>query len=193
MGIDKISEKIIADAKERAVAIQKDAEQKAADLIANGESLIKQKADAIINKAELEASDIERRQTATTDLEMRKRVLGAKRSAIEVVFDKAKDALPGMPEKEYAELMERLLINCASVGQGALTLSQRDGGSPAYVAAAEKKLAPVKFKIAGEASGISGGFIFRMDGMEIDCSLENLVQRCAGDLESGVSRILFET
>ncbi len=192
MGIDKISQKIIDDAKGQSEQILAEAKVRAQELLEQGEEKIAEKAQAIVDRAQDEAQDIERRQAATTDLEMRKRILGAKRKELESVFDAAKAALPGMPEKDYTSLMEKLLIGCSQVGQGDLYLSARDKGAPKYLETAEKKL-NYKFKILGEVPDASGGFVFAMEGMEINCSLENLVDECAGNLETKVSEILFES
>ncbi len=78
-GIEKITERILADAREQAEANRAEAAGKAKEILAAGDALAEKKRQAILDQAKAEEIELHKRRQAVCDLEMRKDTLQAKR------------------------------------------------------------------------------------------------------------------
>lgn len=196
-GIEKITERILADAREQAEANRAEAAGKAKEILAAGDALAEKKSQAILDQAKAEEIELHKRRQAVCDLEMRKDTLRAKRQVMDAVFREAGEALAKISGPEYETLLEKLLIECATVGSGKVAIAKKDQTffKPAFVKKAEKALEErgIKRRIeidrADEA--IENGFIYYADGMEINCTFAAVLAQERERLETGVYSILF--
>ena len=191
-GIDKITERILSDAKVSAEEQRAAARQKAAEIAQNAAREGERQAKQIVDRAGVEANEIKRRRQAICDLECRKQFLALKREVMDEVYDEAKKRIASLSEEEYEALLERLLIDCSQLGDGEIVIAARDKSllRPEFLRKAEKKLHH-RIAIAGVDEDISGGFIFRSGSAQIDCTLDEVFRQRREVSEMEVAKILF--
>lgn len=196
MPLDKLVERILSDARADAEKIIGDAQaarEKALDDARGEAELIY---DRIIGGERRAAEDDKKQRVTMAGLEARKRVLAEKQALIKAVFDSAVRAVVELPVGDYTELMVNWLLGTGK-RDGELIMSVRDHDrvSGEIVARANeestKEGGEGAFTLSGETREISGGFILRSGGIEINNSLEALIHARREELEPGVVEILF--
>lgn len=191
-GLEKITERITADAKARAndmVAQAKaQAEAVAADYQGRVEALLEtERAKA----AELAAQTTQRAEAAGA-LEGRKWILNAKQQLLEDTFTLALDKLCALPKEEYTALLTKLLTRAAQGGEE-VVFNQGDRAQvgKAAVTAANELLKDGRLTISEETRDIKGGFILKSGLIEINCALETLVEQEKETMSASVASHLF--
>lgn len=197
-GVDKITERILADAERQAQENLAAANEEKNKLLHQTDERIRMRNQAALDSAKADAADLLKRSQAVCDLEIRKMQLAVKRQVLDETFADAKKALARISGEEYTLLLSRLLEECALTGDGGVILSVQDSkiiGKPEFVKRAEKALREKgvdrSIKIEGTDDALDGGFRFVSGGMEINCSLDAVISQNRDALEAGVSRILF--
>ncbi len=133
-------------------------------------------------------------------LDARKEVLAAKQELINDAFNQALDMLFNLDSAAYLEILRRMLLSSIKTGEEVIILSpprdksripddfwnelNRELAAAGYI----NKISP-----PGEADpNISGGFILRAGGIEINNSFGSLLEMYRDDLEPEVAALLFE-
>ncbi|MBU7016493.1 MAG: hypothetical protein HXS44_03215 [Theionarchaea archaeon] len=189
MGIEDIKKKILQDAAQEKEEILAEARKKAKEIREEGERTAEKRKEAIILKANQEATD-ERHTVLTMErLEARKVLLTEKQKVIEKAFEKALEMLSTHPE--YSEIMETLLLDVARGGEE-LILSPRDRESlgNGFLKKVNKNLSPT-LTLSKETRKMAGGFILRTPEMEINESFEERIRALRDEIEAEVARRLF--
>ena len=217
-GLDKIKDKIIAEAKLDAQRIIEDAQKKC------NEILLRASGDADNIKAELdvaahrEAESIISRAKSGAAPEKRNNIAQAKSHATDLAFETAKKEILSLPVDKYAEFLAKLLVSALNAQiqiektnrelygeEGTqepidVLLAQEDISKVgALILPAAKKLAtgkPVAELVARagvsvDSANIEGGMIVRIGALDINCSVESLIESAKERLEGNVAKILF--
>ncbi len=217
-GLDKIKDKIIAEAQLDAQKIIDDAQRRC------NEILLRASGDADNIKAELddaahrEAESIISRAKSGAALEKRNIIAQARSHAIDLAFETAEKEILGLEKDKYTEFLAKLLISALSAqldiertnhelyGEAMsespidILLSQEDITSVgAELLPAAKRLAagtPVsnaltRAGISVETAEIEGGMVIRIGDLDINCSLETLIESAKERLEGDVASILL--
>lgn len=189
MGIEDIKEKILKDANKKKEEILAEARKKTEEIRKEGEKTAEKRKEAILLRANQEATE-ERHTLLTMErLEARKSQLTEKQKAIEKAFKKSLDML--VNHQDYNGIMETLLLEAARGGEE-LILSPRD-----YKQLGNGFLKKINEKIKGEITlsketrKIAGGFILRTPEMEINESFEEKIRGLRDEMEADVARTLF--
>lgn len=198
IGIQKIKDKILADARELCDKILEDARREAQSIISNAEREAFQKVTIMTEKAKEEALLIKKRLATVSELESKKNALKARQEMVEKAFSMSLDRIAELPDEKYRKFFEDMLTDAAEEGEGILIINKRDkerfGAS--FAADINQKLARLGKKsrivIAQEDLISKGGFILRYGDMEINCTLEVILNIARPAMESEVARILFE-
>lgn len=142
-GIQNITAKIEADARQEIEAILAEANAQAAEIAAGYEVRARAEADEILARGRKAAAERSERLASVTQLECRKANLAAKQAVIEEAFRLALKKLRTLPENEYIELLSDLAVEASSTGREKLIFSQADRtrAGKAVVMAANEKLA----------------------------------------------------
>ncbi len=221
-GLNKITDKILAEAQAGAERIVEDAkadcERIRAEYAAKAEEIRRQ------NRAEADekAADLLARARSNAAMEARN-LVGQKRSElIERAFSDAFSEIENRSEKEYTELVIGLL--CAAVRELSETeernlalygeedesaafpyevvLNRKDHDSigAVVISGAKKQLTGQlsetrleKIVLADDIAEIGGGLLLRYGDVESNCSLEMIFAQLRRELETDVSRTLFDT
>ena len=197
-GIDRITDRIEADAREQAKAIIAEAEAKCAEIRKENEKKAQERYLQLIRNGTKDCeSGLERRKSAA-EMDAKKSVLALKQDCVAEAFDMAKRRLADMPEDSYVGFLASLAASAAADGSGEIVLSARDRErcgkavlERANAALAAKGLTPA-LTLAAESREISGGLILRQGGVEVNCSIEALVEALKGPMTADVARTLFE-
>ena len=197
-GIDRITDRIEADAREQAKAIIAEAAAQCAEIRKeNGKKAQERYLQLIRNGTKDCESGLERRKSAA-EMDAKKSVLALKQDCVAEAFDMAKRRLADMPEDSYVGFLASLAASAAADGSGEIVLSARDRErcgkavlERANAALAAKGLTPA-LTLAADSREISGGLILRQGGVEVNCSIEALVEALKGPMTADVARTLFE-
>ena len=217
-GLDKIKDKIIAEAQLDAERMIEDAQKKC------NEILLRASGDADNIKAELdvaahrEAESLISRAKSGAALEKRNIIAQAKSHAADLAFETAKKEILSLPDEQYIEFLAKLLVSALSsqldiektnrelYGEESneapvdVLLSQEDimRAGTKIIPAAKKMAAgkPVshlleRAGVSVETAKIEGGMIIRIGDLDINCSVEALIESAKERLEGDVARILF--
>ena len=197
-GIDRITDRIEADAREQAKAIIAEAEAKCAEIRKENEKKAQERYLELIRNGTKDCeSGLERRKSAA-EMDAKKSVLALKQDCVAEAFDMAKRRLADMPEDSYVGFLASLAASAAADGSGEIVLSARDRErcgkavlERANAALTAKGLTPA-LTLAADSREISGGLILRQGGVEVNCSIEALVEALKGPMTADVARTLFE-
>lgn len=196
-GAEKLIEKILGDAQAEAEKLWHEAEEKKQ---AMHEELMRdlEKHKAAIEKdAAAAAEERRRRMAAVYDLEYRKQLLSAKQDMMQQAKVLAQNKLRALSDADYLRLMKQRLLACAPSGEGSIAVSKDEKWlNDAFLAGVNSELKSKAGKgsltFSSEKRDILGGFVYINGGMEIDVSLEALLDETWTDCETDVAKILFE-
>jgi V/A-type H+-transporting ATPase subunit E len=196
-GADKIIEKIIQDAEEKAVGYIRSAEERAARIIADTEQEARINLENRLQKAYSEAENLKARIISIDELESRKTKLTVKQKVLSRAFELALERLADMPDNRYRQMIVEMILPLVEEGTQEITLSGRD----------KKRLDGIDDDInrrlseCGKKGSVSisadegtflGGFILKRGKIEVNCTLETLVNTRKSELEKEVADILFD-
>lgn len=196
-GADRIIERILNDAKNRADEIIEAAEAEKEKVLSNARIRAERQEKHILDQAGKDAEEQKRRIIGAAQLEARKEILAAKQELISEAFNQALDKLAELDESTYLDIIGNMLLSSVETGTEKVVCSARDKKRiPASFwdeinerlarQGKQGKLAP-----AGETRNIRGGFILLSGGVESNCSFEAVVEMQREDLEPEVAAILF--
>lgn len=196
-GVEKITERIVNDAREKAASTISAAEAKCADIIEKSKKRADKNVQSMVDGAKAEGRELIKRKEAVFSLELRKEVLSIKRQMLDKAFALALEKLQAISDEEYDQLMAELLAECAEIGDGEVLIAERDKRllHASFISKAEKMLADKglerKMKQGGVDKRLPDGFVYVSGGMEINCSLASIVSQKRESIEAGVYRLLF--
>ena len=220
-GLDKITDKILDEARAEVARILGEATDEAEKIRAEYAA----RADAIrarlSDEAEREGQDIIARTKAAAANRRRNAMLAAQSSVVDEVFASAHAEIGRFDDAQYTELVAGLLAAamleqvsaeeaCATLGSDEeillperyeILLNQRDRERvgkellPLICKKLKGKVAREKtdaLVISAQNAAIDGGAILRCGDIEINCSLSLLFAQLREELEGEVSRALFQ-
>lgn len=116
MSENRLTEKIVSDAEERALAIVADAKRRADAIISEAEVSARALVDERMELAKARGEDTLRRYEINARLDSNKKLLAAKLAIVDGVFQRALEILAAMPKAEYAAFVGGLLEKFAEEG-----------------------------------------------------------------------------
>lgn len=218
-GLDKIIERILADAKERARVIleqaQSDCRRTAAEYAARADAICEE----IAERAMREGEQLVVRARSAAAMTRRNILLAAKSEMLDEVFEAAREQICDTDYGKYRELLVALL-SCALLEQSKgeqqalangdeveavdafeVLLSENDrarfGDSVIEGArrVTERRIGAervARLRLSQECADIDGGLILRCGDVEINCSITVLLRDMRRVLEERISSMLFD-
>ena len=196
-GTEKIIAHIQADADAQAAAIIAKAEEQCKAVSAEYEAKAK---EAYSEKIRLGVKDCEAKVESMgriAEMEAKKSVLSLKQEMVSKSFDKAIEMIVALPQEEYVEFLAKLAAEAATVGDETIVLNARDKAAvgEAVIKAADEKLSAkgldAKLKLSDETGSFAGGLIMQRGNIEVNCTVELLVELCRGDMSAELAGVLF--
>jgi len=197
-GTEKIIAHIQADAQSQADAILAQAAQKCEEIRASYE---KKAADAYGEKIRAGVKVCEDRVSGIAriaGMEARKNILALKQDMVSASFDKAVDLLSDLPKDEYVKLLAKLAAEASVTGDEQIVLNEKDAAAVGadVVKAANAALSAEGKKaelVLSESTGtFKGGLVLRRSNIEVNCTVELLVELCRGEMSAKLAGVLFE-
>ena len=125
-GIEKITARILDDARREADEITAQAKQKADEIARQYARQAEQETESILKRGERAADERLERLESAAGMEQRKMLLAAKQQVLAEAFEKALDDLCALPEQEYIHLLAALAVKAARSGREQLIFSVSD-------------------------------------------------------------------
>lgn len=197
-GTEKIIAHIQADAKAQADAILAQAEKQCAGVRADYEKKAvgahDEKIRAGVQSCQAQADGAAR----IARMEAKKQILALKQEMVSLSFDRAKQMLTQLPPEQYAALLGKLAAQASVTGDEELLLNARDREAvgPQAVQAANGLLQAqgkkAALSLSGDAGDFEGGLILRRGSIEVNCTVELLVELQRAEMASQLAGVLFD-
>ncbi len=196
MNAQAILEKIGSDGRQAAAVLLKEAGERAESIRAESDKKIAKLREETIAKAQTEAAALEVRMHRMAELDERKALLAAKRQLMDQTFQEALMKLRQMSAEKMESFFLSMVISSCKGNEtlliGALhdawyTSAFADKMNTALVAEGK----PGRITVNRERRLGVTGVILLGDGMEINCTLEALLEARRLELEAEVASILY--
>ena len=218
-GLSKITDKILDDAKAEAAQKLKAADAECERIRAEYQKKIDEISARANAEAKSEATEILLRAKSSEETTRKNIILKVQGEMIDRAFKTAKDELCNLSDKEKMQLFTDILIWVFSAeleaeNTRASVYGEENEGELYYeVMLNEKDRAklgdeliknfkrrivgkdfgdiPARVSLSKNTANIAGGLVVRVGSVEINCSVETLVERLRPQLEAKVVKILF--
>ena len=141
------------------------------------------------------AAEREERLVGVAQLEARKQLLEVKQEMLEKAFEQALQDLLNLPEKDYVELLSKLIAQAAQSGREEVIFSQKDRpryGKAAVTQANERLGEKGHLTLSAQTRPIQGGFILSDGEVEVNGTFDTLVRLQRRELDGPVGKVLFQ-
>ena len=193
-GIEKITARIAADAQQEIAAVKEAADSRIREIRAGyekkAEEAYEEQLRAGLRDAEQYASRIER----TAQLESKKEVLALRQEMVSEAFRLAEAKIAAMDEQQYISYLARKACETGFKGEAQMIMSEKDKAAVGQkVADAVNAACPeAKLTLADETKEMLGGFILRQGNVEMNCTVDIILELIRGEAAAEVAKVLFE-
>ena len=197
-GIEKITARIRADAEAECAAIRAESEERCAAIRAENERAAQEEYWRLVREGVKDTEQRVQRLGRTARLEAKKSVLNMKQEAVTRAFYLAREKLAGLPEADYVAFLAREASEAAITGQEEVILSAKDraGCGAKAVKAANELLAKRGLDgcltLSDETRPMTGGLILKQGDIEVNCTVDTLLDLSRSELAARVAEVLFE-
>ncbi|MDO4749309.1 MAG: V-type ATP synthase subunit E [Eubacteriales bacterium] len=195
-GIDKIIARLNADVDAEIAKIQEETAARCAEIRAEYKTQAENEYWELIQVGVKQTEQRVQRLDRTVHLEVRKHILALKQELVAAAFNRARDRILELPKEEYVAFLARKAAEAAVTGQEELILSETDtvrcGAETVRAANALLKERGIQPGLTlGEARHISGGVILKQGDIEVNCTLDTLLELVRGEMAAQVAEVLF--
>jgi len=195
MDAEQVVEKILADAKAEADKLKQQTDKKEA---AEQEQFARQlkEYNAKTEILAREAAEEEKAHIlATARMEIAKEYLAGKRSILDEVLAQAEKQLQNLPEKDYRDIIARLMLGIIETGDEEVIVGRQDKRiDHDFIKDINRQLGPDfkgNLRLSEDKQDISGGFILKRGKIKNNASFEVLLDRASKELEIELAQELF--
>jgi len=196
-GIEKITAKLEAEARAEIDSVNAETAAKCEEIKKEYEKKAQDEYWKRVKAGTKSCENRVERMASAADMEARKSILAFKQEMVSKAFARAVENITGMPREEYIEFLAGQTAKAASTGTEELIFNERDrkelGADAAKAANAllKKKGIAGGLTVSAETRDIPGGLIVKQGDIEVNCSVDILVQLYRNELASQVAEILF--
>lgn len=193
-GTEKIIAHIQADAKASADAILEEAKKQCAAINKDYEQKAEECYGEKIRVGVKACEDLVESKDRIAQMESKKNILSLKRELVEECFDKAREQILSMSSKEYTEFITKLVVRSCTTGDEQVILNEKDKKAigAEVVKAANAQIKNGKLSLSDETGDFSGGVILKRGAVEVNNTLDLLINLCRNELSSQLAKVLFE-
>lgn len=193
-GLDKIIERIDADAKYAYNQLINQTEEEVHMLLQNEKQEEEKQQLIRMEQIELKVQQMISRAKSASALEQRKTILQVKQELIHEVIEEAQEILSNLSEDDYLERLRKLLAKHAQEGAGGwktgeIILSKED--KQHYGDKLTSECSTYSLRISDTTRNIKGGFILQYGEIEENCTFEAIFTANADNLQDQIHNILF--
>lgn len=194
-GIEKITQRIDADAQAEVNAILSRAQEQA-DATAQRYQAEADKVSAeVLAKGEADAREREERLCSAAEMRSKQLLLKTRQEMLDEAFRLALEKLQSLPPAEMTELLAKLAAQASSSGTEQVVLDEatRAQCGPQVVARANELLGDRgRLSLAPEAGRFQGGLVLSDGGVEVNCAFPTLVRLARNQTAGEVAKVLFD-
>ena len=191
-GIEKITQRIEADAQTEIDRILSEAQEEADQITDRYKAQAEAEAASLAARNEKSAAEREERLVSVAQMEARKVQLAAKQEMVEKAYDLALEKLCAMPDAQYTEVLAGLLVQASSNGREEAIFSPEDRERVGKAAVDKANAASGKqLKLSQETRPLKGGFVLRDENIEVNCTFDTLVRLEKAETTGAVVKKLF--
>ncbi|MFR5262528.1 MAG: V-type ATP synthase subunit E [Christensenellales bacterium] len=196
MSVEKITSKILEDAKAQADAITLDANLRAEGIVNDAKESAESLMESYKTRGEEEKLKLIDRKKSVAEIDGRKITLGVKQEFIDKAFKAAAEKIASMESDKYVDfLVEKIKASGVKEGEIVMNPNQReeigtkfvDRLNQAFATDAETK----GFTLSEETVDAIGGFMVKNGQIYMNGTLENLIEEEYGEIVSSVVEKLF--
>ena len=197
-GIDKITSRILADAEAECAVVKKESDERCAAIRAENEKKAQDEYLRLVREGVKDTEQRVQRMDSTARLEAKKSILGMKQETVSRAFDLARERIAELPERDYIAFLAREAADAAITGQEEVIFCERDRksvGAKAVKAANELLSArgvPGTLTLSDDTREMSGGLMLKQGDIEVNCTVDTLLDLSRGELAAQVAQVLFE-
>ena len=192
-GTEKIIAHIEADAKAQADAVLEDAKKQCAEIIAD----YKNKADASYeNKMAVgkrSQDELVDSRDRIAHMESKKEILALKQEMVAKSFALAAKKIASLPDEKYAEFLVDLTAKSSSSKdeQVVFNASDKEKFGKAVIDAVNEKIGG-SLTLSDESGDFSGGVILKRGAVEVNNTLDLLIDLKKSEMSAELAKLLFE-
>lgn len=196
-GIEKITAKLEAEARAEIEAVNAETAAKCKEIKKEYEKKAQDEYWKRVQAGTRSCENRVERMASAADMEAKKSILAFKQEMVSRAFDRAVENITHMPRDKYIAFLAGQTAKAASAGNEELIFNARDrkalGADTAKAANAllKKKGIDGGVTVSNETRDIPGGLIVKHGDIEVNCSVDILVQLYRNELASQVAEILF--
>lgn len=197
MNAEQVVEKILSEARAEAERIKAAAGQKCAQAKAALESQLTDYEKETKELAHQAGEDKKARMSATANMERRKEYLAAKVALLDEVFEKVRQRIRGLCDKEYESFITSLMINAVESGDEEVVVGAGEKRiDHSLIKQINRKLGPGykgNLQLAQDRADIDSGFILRRGKIQVNASIWVLLAEARDKFEIELAEELFGT
>ncbi len=192
MSIEKITEKILLEAEEKAGTSIGEGKAKAEEIL----KLAKEKAANLIDASRIKALEDKEvliaRRKSVADIDSQKVILLEKQKIIKSCFEASIQQIVNMEEAKYIDLLVNLGIK-SRIKKGVLVFNKKDRETigEKVVSSLNAKIDGADFELGKDEVKVEGGYLLICGKTSINNTIEALVEESKGSLTGKVAEILF--
>lgn len=196
-GINKITERIAAETRDEIAVMQAETVEKCRSIKEAYNNTAQEEYWNLIRLGTKEVESQVSRLSSTANMEAKKSVLAMKQEAVAHVFEETVSRLCSMPEEQYVDFLAKQAALAANTGLEEIVFNAKDkaGCSKAVTKAANELLKKrgllPKLTVSELTGSFKGGLMVKQGDIEVNCTVEKLVELSKGELASQVAELLF--
>lgn len=188
---NKLLSFIIEDGKNKAEKIVEDARAKCDEILENARLQAKENSDEIDSASSKQAQSLKNIASSNASLISRNTVLKARREEIDKTIREMESYILSLPDEEYFSLIYRLAKK-APAEKGEILLNKRDLSRIPSDFEKEMASAGINASVSKTPAEIGGGFILRDGSVEINCSVDALIEDSRSEIEDFINENIFK-
>lgn len=196
-GIEKITSRILSEAEAEAAAILEEAEKNAAAVRAEWAEKAEKTEAELLEKGEAEIEQKVQRAGRSARLDAKKAVLALKQEMVGAAYGRALEKILALPRERYAEFLASQAAAAALSGREEVILNSADRAAigDSVLSLANAKLRerglPGELTLSKATREMSGGLALKQGAVEVNCTLDSLIELSRSALDAEVAGILF--
>ena len=192
-GTEKIIAHIQADAQAQVDAILAQAEQQCAQIRQEYDKQAGERYGEKIRAGVKACQDVLDSQQRIGQMEAKKSLLAVKQEMVALSFDKAKEQILALPPEQYAAFLAKLAAKASVSGEEEVILNAADRAAVGeqVVRLANEQLGGGALRLSQDTGSFDGGLFLRRGNVEVNCTVELLVELCRSDMSAELADVLF--
>lgn len=191
-GLEKILDKILADAAVSGEQEIQEANRLAASFLADDEAQAAVQSEKRVAEARTQARLLVDRSRSAAKLKTRRFLLQERNRIIDEVLSDVKAGVISLPDAEYFQMLERFIRSHRQQGSGTLVLNKRDlARLPDGFASSLSGDLSMKLTISGTAGEFDAGCVLLFGEIEYNGTIDALISEKKDELRDLLNRELF--